>query len=161
MSQPFQNACNYDLNGDCTSLGVANTFPSKPPASNIDFTPFLPINSTGAIYLDDPHLRTPYVYQYNLSLQRNLFADMVLETNYVGSTGRGLTSLKDINPMVSEPREPAWHWTAVVRDASAQLPEFQNVSNANYNAFEASLTRQPKDSRLGTVYYTARLHLWP
>ena len=47
-------------------------FPSKPPASNIDFTPFLPVNSTGAIYLDDPHLRTPYVYQYNLSLQRNL-----------------------------------------------------------------------------------------
>jgi hypothetical protein len=35
-----------------------------------------------------------------------------------------------------------------------QLPEFQNVSNANYNAFEASLTRQPKDSRLGTVYFT-------
>jgi hypothetical protein len=35
-----------------------------------------------------------------------------------------------------------------------QLPEFQNVSNANYNALEASLTRQPKDTRLGTVYYT-------
>ena len=152
MSQPFPNACNYDLNGDCVSLGVANTFPSKPPASNIDFTPFLPINSTGAIYLDDPHLRTPYVYQYNLSLQRNLFADMVLETNYVGSTGRGLTSLKDINPMVLGT-------TNHVLDSSCpgcfgQLPEFQNVSNANYNALEASLTRQPKDSRLGTVYYT-------
>src|SRR3984885_2771289 len=152
MSQPFPNACNYDLNGDCVSLGVANTFPSKPPRSNIDFTPFLPINSTGAIYLDDPHLRTPYIYQYNLSLQRNLFADMVLETNYVGSTGRGLTSLKDINPMVLGT-------TNHVLDSSCpgcfgQLPEFQNVSNANYNALEASLTRQPKDSRLGTVYYT-------
>jgi hypothetical protein len=152
LTQPFQNACNFDLNGDCISLGVANTFPSKPPASNIDFTPFLPINSTGAIYLDDPHLRTPYVYQYNLSLQRNLFADMVLETNYVGSTGRGLTSLKDINPMILGT-------TNHVLDSSCpgcfgQLPEFQNVSNANYNALEASLTRQPKDSRLGTVYYT-------
>ncbi len=48
----------------------------------------------------DPHLRTPYVYQYNLSLQHNLFADTVLETNYVGSSAHGLTSLKDINPMV-------------------------------------------------------------
>jgi len=28
------------------------------------------------------------------------------------------------------------------------------VSNANYNALEASLTRQPKDSRLGTAYFT-------
>ena len=35
-----------------------------------------------------------------------------------------------------------------------QLPEFQNVSHANYNALEASLTRQPKNSKLGTAYYT-------
>ena len=160
MSHPFQNACNYDVNGNCVSLGVPNSFPSKPPASNIDFTPFLPVNTTGAIYLDDPHLRTPYVYQYNLSLQRNLFADTVLEANYVGSTGRGLTSLKDINPMVlgstnrllNESSGNCGSYLEVV--CYGQLPEFQNVSNANYNAFEASLTRQPKDSHLGTVYYT-------
>ena len=160
MSQPFQNACNYDLNGDCTSLGVANTFPSEPAAANIDFTPFLPVNTTGAIYLDDPHLRTPYVYQYNLSLQRNVVADTVLEANYVGSTGRGLTSLKDINPMVlgstnrllNSNSGNCGNYVGVV--CYGALPEFQNVSNPNYNAFEASLTRQPKDSRLGTVYYT-------
>ena len=160
MSHPFQNACNFDLNGDCVSLGVANTFPSKPPASNIDFTPFLPVNTTGAIYLDDPHLRTPYVYQYNLSLQRNLFADMVLEANYVGSTGRGLTSLKDINPMVPGSTNRLLNSSSgncgndIGVVCYGALPEFQNVSNANYNAFEASLTRQPKDSRIGTVYYT-------
>jgi hypothetical protein len=160
LSQPFQNACNFDVNGNCASLGVANTFPSKPPASNIDFTPFLPVNTTGAIYLDDPHLRTPYVYQYNLSLQRDLFADMVLETNYVGSTGRGLTSLKDINPMVlgstnrrlNETSGNCGTYMGVV--CYGALPEFQNVSNANYNALEASLTRQPKGTRFGTVYYT-------
>ncbi len=160
MSQPFQNACNYDADGNCISLGVANTFPSKPPASNTDFTPFLPVNTTGAIYLDDPHLRTPYVYQYNLSLQRNIFADMVLETNYVGSSGRGLTSLRDINPtmlgstnrLLNESSGNCGSYMYVV--CYGQLPEFQNVSDANYNALEASLTRQPKDSRLGTVYYT-------
>jgi hypothetical protein len=148
LSQPFQSA------------GVANTFPSKPPASNIDFTPFLPVNTTGAIFLVDPHLRTPYVYQYNLSLQRNLFADTVLETNYVGSTGRGLTSLKDINPMtlgtynrvLNGNNGNCGSYLGIV--CYGALPEFQNVSNANYNALEASLTRQPKDSRLGTVYYT-------
>jgi len=160
MSRPFQNACNYDVNGNCTSLGVANTFPSKPPASNIDFTPFLPVNTTGAIYLDDPHLRTPYVYQYNLSLQRTLLAETVLEANYVGSTGRGLTSLRDINPMVlgttnrvlNSSSGNCGNYLGVVCYGS--LPEFQNVSQANYNALEASLTRQPKDSKLGTVYYT-------
>ena len=149
LAQPFQNAC---ADSDCTTIGVANTFPSKPPASNVDFTPFLPINNTGFIFLVDPHLRTPYVYQYNLSLQHNFFADTVLETNYVGSSGHGLTSLRDINPMVlgSYNRQ---------LDSSCpgcfdSLPEFQNVSHANYNALEASLTRQPKSSRLGTAYFT-------
>lgn len=151
LTQPFQSA------------GVTNTFPSTPPAPNFDFTPFLPINSTGFVYLDDPHLRTPYVYQYNLSLQRNLFADSVLEVNYVGSSGHGLTSLKDINPTVLghnrrllNNSDSSCQTTLGQVDAVCfgQLPEFQNVSNANYNALEASLTRQPKSTRLGTVYYT-------
>jgi Carboxypeptidase regulatory-like domain/TonB-dependent Receptor Plug Domain len=129
-----------------------NTFPSTPPPSNYDFAPLLPINSTGFIYLVDPHLRTPYVYQYNLSLQQNLFADTVLETDYVGSSGHGLTSLRDINPMVLGT-------TSRLLDSSClgcfgQLPEFQNVSHASYNALEASLTRQAKTSKLGTAYYT-------
>jgi outer membrane receptor protein involved in Fe transport len=149
LSQPFQNGC---ANSACTTLGVANTFPSKPPTPDISFAPFLPINSSGFVYLDDPHLRTPYVYQYNLSLQRNLFADMVLETNYVGSSGRGLTSLKDINPMVLGSTNRALDSSCL--GCFGQLPEFQNVSNANYNALEASLTRQPKSSKLGTAYFT-------
>ncbi len=148
LSQPFQSA------------DAINPFPSTPPASNVDFTPYLPVNATGAIFLDDPHLRTPYVYQYNLSLQRNLVADTVLEANYVGSTGHGLTSLRDINPDVlgttnrrlNEASGNCGQYLQVV--CYGPLPEFQNVSHANYNALEASLTRQPKDSRVGTVYYT-------
>jgi outer membrane receptor protein involved in Fe transport len=134
------------------SADVVNTFPSTPPPPDVDFTPFLPINGSGAVYLDDPHLRTPYVYQYNLSLQRNLFADTVLEANYVGSSSHGLTSLKDINPMVLGSTNRQLDSSCF--ECFGQLPEFQNVSNANYNAFEASLTRQPRESKLGTVYYT-------
>ncbi|MFZ0307677.1 MAG: carboxypeptidase regulatory-like domain-containing protein [Candidatus Sulfotelmatobacter sp.] len=140
LSQPFQSA------------GVTNTFPSTPPAPDISFAPFLPINSSGFVYLDDPHLRTPYIYQYNLSLQRNLFADMILETNYVGSSGHGLTSLKDLNPMVLGSTNRALDSSCF--ECFGQLPEFQNVSHANYNALEVSLTRQPKSSKLGTAYFT-------
>ena len=140
LSQPFQAA------------GVTNTFPSQPPPSNFDFSPDLPINSTGFVYLDDPHLGTPYVYQYNLSLQQNLFAGTVLETNWVGSSGHGLTSLKDINPMVLGSTNRALDSSCA--GCFGQLPEFQNVSHANYNALEASLTRQAKGSKLGTAYFT-------
>jgi hypothetical protein len=162
MSQPFQNACNFDLNGNCTSLGVANSFPSKPPTSNISFSPFLPINGSGSVFFVDPHLRTPYVYQYNLSLQRNLFTDIVLETNYVGSSSHGLTSLKDVDPMIlgttnrvlNQYPGNATCGTSVGILCFAPALEFQNVSHANYNALEASLTREPRTSRLGTAYFT-------
>jgi hypothetical protein len=164
MSQPFQNACVYDSNGNCISQGVPNSFPSKPPAANISFAPFVPINVNGSVDVVDPHLRTPYVYQYNLSLQHNLIADTVLETNYVGSSSHGLTSLRDINPMILGTTTRLLNQlplsaggacgTSIGVACFGQLPEFQNVANANYNALEASLTRQPKSSKVGTVYYT-------
>jgi hypothetical protein len=151
VTAPQTGPLNY-LSQPFVADGQTNTFPSRPPPSNYDFGPVEPINSTGFIYLDDPHLRTPYVYQYNLSLQHNLFADTVLETNYVGSAGRGLTSLRDINPMVLGTTNRALDSSCF--QCFGQLPEFQNVSDANYNALEASLTRQPKSSKLGTAYFT-------
>jgi hypothetical protein len=162
-NQPFPSACvSFNPDGTCAQMGVPNSFPSKPPAANVSFAPFVPINSSGFVYLVDPHLRTPYIYQYNLSLQRNVFADMVLEANYVGSSSHGLTSLKDINPMILGTttrlldQSPGNGTCGTVSGVLCfgQLPEFQNVSNANYNAFEASLTRQPKSSILGTAYFT-------
>ena len=153
MTQPF------------VAAGVPDPFPSKPPSKNVDFTPFLPINGTGSIYPEDPHLRTPYEYHYNLSLQRNLFADTVLETNYVGSSSHGFTAVEDINPMILGTYNRPLNLTPGNSNACVTqplvgvcsfgaLPEFRNVANANYNALEASLTRQPKTSKLGTAYFT-------
>ncbi len=160
---PGSGALDY-MNTPYVAAGVPNPFPSRPPAPNISFAPFVPINAGGSVYFVDPHLRTPYVYQYNLSLQRNLIADTVLETNYVGSSSHGLTSLKDINPMILGTTTRVLDQLPLSADGACgtsvgipcfgQAPEFQNVANANYNALEASLTRQPKPSKLGTIYYT-------
>jgi hypothetical protein len=162
---PGSGALNY-MNTPYVAAQVPNPFPSRPPAANISFAPFVPINGGGSVYFVDPHLRTPYVYQYNLSLQRNLFFDTVLETNYVGSSSHGLTSLRDIDPMILGTTTrvldqlPVSAGGACGAEPSIAIPcfgqalEFQNVANANYNALEASLTRQPKPSKLGTMYYT-------
>jgi hypothetical protein len=140
MSAPFETA------------GIPNTFPSTPPPPNVDFSPDLPINNTGFVFLVNPHLRTPYVYQYNLSLQRSLPASVVLETNWVGTTSRGLTALVDVNPMVLGTYNRVLNSNCP--GCFGPLPQFGNVSYGNYNALEASLTRQSKPSRLGTVYFT-------
>ncbi|HWO36676.1 MAG TPA: hypothetical protein VNO32_48460, partial [Candidatus Acidoferrum sp.] len=157
--------------------GTVNSFPSHKPPSNLDFAAagFLPINSGGAVYLVDPHLRTPYVYQYNLSLQREMLHNLVLELNYVGSTSHGLTSLQDINPFVLGTTDRALNLesgnSSCLDDSGlstnatvnanpnsvcsyAGLPEFKNVSQAVYHSLQSSLTRQIADSRyIGRTYF--------
>ncbi len=153
------------------AAGVPNPFPSKPVDHNLDFNAagFLPFNTGGSVYIVDPHLRTPYTYQYNLSLEREVAKGTTLDLTYVGSESHKLTSLVDINPFdpntitsttparyLDEQSSPTINacltqWGSCF----AGMPEFRNVADQNYNALEASLTRQPTATgRLGDTYFT-------
>jgi hypothetical protein len=50
-----------------------------------------------AIFTIDPDLKTPYVQQWNIGVQREVFGDMVAEVRYVGNRGTKLTRGVDIN----------------------------------------------------------------
>ena len=93
------------------------------------------------------------------------------EVNYVGSSSKGLTALVDINPMilgaatptrvlnVNQPNANISGYCAsnfsVADCPFASEPEFTNVSFANYNSLEASLTKKAGASRFfGTTYFT-------
>ena len=52
------------------------------------------------VYFIDPNLRTPYIYQYNLSVQRELFRNLTVEVDYIGSDSHKLTGLYDGNPIM-------------------------------------------------------------
>ncbi len=135
------------------NTGTPNTFPSRPPSSTASFAGSEPFGTTGALYLVDPHLRTPYVYQYNLNIQQQLPGGMVLETGYVGYDAHKLTSLVDINPF------PLGSNTRIYDPDStnslfSNLLEFKNVGVANYNALEVSLTRRYASSVLGSAFFT-------
>ena len=52
------------------------------------------------MFFVDPHLKTPYVYQYNVTLQQELARNLTLELGYLGYTAHGLTSLVDVNPFI-------------------------------------------------------------
>jgi hypothetical protein len=157
------------------SAGAPNPFPSKTPPPNLDFgaAGFLPINSGGAVYLVDPHLRTPYTYQYNLSLQHEVAPNTVLELSYVGSSSHGLTTLVDVNPFVLGTTDRVLNLqpgTSSCTDddgnstsgadpnafcSYAGLPEFKNLTKASYNSLQASLTRQMGRTRfIGRTYFT-------
>ncbi len=144
MTQPF------------VATGQPNPFPSRPPASNIDFDAagFLPFGG-GGVFFVDPHLRTPYIYQYNLSIQHELIPNLTLETNYVGSSSHKLTDLVDANPFVlgtlhrlfnAQPRNDDFSFSF--------LDEFRNVANAHHNSLQLSLTKRRSPSGFfGTTYF--------
>jgi Carboxypeptidase regulatory-like domain/TonB-dependent Receptor Plug Domain len=157
------------------SSGVPNPFPSKAPPPDLNFLDagFLPINAAGSVYVVDPHLRTPYTYQYNLSLQREIAHNTVLEVSYVGSSSHGLTSLIDVNPFTLGTTDRVLNLTSgnttctdsigfttsgadpAATCSFAGLPEFKNVTKANYNSLQVSVTRQIADTHwLGRTYFT-------
>jgi outer membrane receptor protein involved in Fe transport len=123
--------------------GTINPFPSKPPAKNIDFAAagFLPFGG-GGVYFVDPHLRTPYVYQYNLSLQQQLHPGLVLEVGYLGYDAHKLTGLVDINPFVLGTNTRLFNQGFSPDNPQfSYLDEFQNVTKANYNAMTVNLRK--------------------
>ena len=51
-----------------------------------------------AVFSIDPNLRSPYVQQWNLSLQREVGWDTVVEARYVGNKGTKLIRGFDFKP---------------------------------------------------------------
>jgi hypothetical protein len=162
------------LGATFTAVGVTNSFPSKPPNPNVDFgaAGYLPFNAGGGIYYVDPHLKTPYTYQYNLSIQRELAKNTLIEVGYLGSSSHGLTTLVDANPTVLGtydhklnlmPGNVSCPFAASsCTDASgntiftslAYSPEFKNLTKASYNGLEASFRKQVSDTKyLGRTYF--------
>ncbi|HXM47369.1 MAG TPA: TonB-dependent receptor [Pyrinomonadaceae bacterium] len=140
-----------------TNAGAFNPFPSKPPAKNINFADACGgACGGGGVYFVDPNLRTPYTYQYNLSLQRELVRNFTMEASYVGSTSHKLTTLVDANPFILGTTHRVFNAQPGNTDGSlSYLLEFRNVGKANYNSMQLSLNKQYSNTRfLGNTYFT-------
>jgi hypothetical protein len=157
FSDPYDSTC------------ASNPFPSKPTLSGTSYfsqPSSLPFGS--GLFFVDPHLGTPYTYQYNLSAQRELAPSLVMEVDYLGSSSHGLTSLQDVNPFVLGTTDRALNLApgnSSCPDANAgnsggigcsyaAISEFRNIVNADYNGLTASLTKQTGSSSMGRVYFT-------
>jgi hypothetical protein len=137
------------------NTGTPNGFPSTPPSSTVSYAPFEPFSSGGGIYLVDPHLKTPYVYQYSFNIQQQVPWNMVAEAGYVGYDAHGLTSLVDINPFPLGTNNRIYDGIVDYGTAAyGYLQEFQNVSNANYNAMQLSLNKRMGDTKIGSAFFT-------
>jgi len=136
---------------NCTA--APDPFPSKPPTQNLDFgaAGYLPFGG-GGVFFVDPNLRTPYVYQYNLSIQQELASNLMLEAGYLGYSAHGLTGLVDVNPFILGTNTRIYD--AIIPGQYSYLDEFQNIGRANYNALEMKLRRNASMGKWGNSFFT-------
>lgn len=140
------------------STGTVNPFPSKPPAPDINFgdAGFLPFGG-GGVYFVNPHMKTPYSYQYNLSIQHQLGRSFRADVSYLGSISRKLSDLIDTNPFILDQNVNRVLWTQPGASSGdwSYTPTFANVGHANYNSFQTSLKKQMSDNKyFGSSYFT-------
>jgi len=77
-----------------TALGLTNPFPFAAQGRTGEFfDPKVPF-----AFVTDPHFRTPYSENFNYGFQYQLDRNTAVEAVYVGSLGRKLVTVTDVNP---------------------------------------------------------------
>ena len=118
----------------------------------------------------DPRIRTPYTYQYNLTVERSFLKNYVAQISYVGNRGLKLYALEAINVAYGTPFLPypdgipaAQRFNATTGNIDARrvntdfgLPISMQVAAGNswYNSLQANLTRRYANGLLFQVAYT-------
>lgn len=103
LSNPMFNTPYIGQNGvqsPNNATGVITQTPSTPcfaaggPNGCVDWSQFRPILLFGEF---QPHLRTQYAEQYNLTIERQLSSDMLMRVAYVGTQAHHLLASQDLD----------------------------------------------------------------
>ena len=118
------------------------------------FTDFLDSD----VFAVDPKLRTPYVQNYNLNIQRELFRNAVFEIGYVGSHGTRLFRYRDINqpvnPSVSSARPFDNGPFAPSGGTFFYVNQLETTAISNYNALQTSFSLRDRRGFTVQANYT-------
>jgi len=152
------------LNYPYLSLAVGVFRPAATPFANVPqpnqypFVPTIPASGllagvpVSGIFIS-PDLKTPYVQQYNVNAQWEVFRNTVLEVAYVGNKGTNLLQVITLNQPVYNPTPSAGaprgtfvapFGTAVStqKNTAGGLQQVQTTSNSNYNSLQITGTRR-------------------
>jgi hypothetical protein len=119
-------------------------------------TPNAPLSITPAVQA----MKTPVDYQYNLSIQRQIFGNTVLQAIYAGNQSRHLETRREANPTTpiftdgdfQNPFYPAGAPRTNPAFASMDLVEMNG--NSAYNSGAVSLRRRSSSGFVGQISYT-------
>ena len=149
---------------------VANPFPFPGPAQNVQFTAaagLLPIYTFCCASLD-AGVRDPVLYNYNLTIQRQINPPTIITLGYVGSEGRHESVALPVNLAVNTSACSAVGSNCNAFSQTLQFPnDFKfngatygpiatifSIGNSNYNSFQASVNKHLSHGLQFTAAYT-------
>lgn len=152
----------------------ANRFPfvRPKPGTTLDWSQFVEQD----ISAFNPKYSVPYVYNFNLNIQRQLPGNMVMQIGYVGSLGHRLPLIYEGDPITAAGHAACLASATCTRYRSYQhylfpknaaqpatmggYPDYLSVGtistygSSNYNSFQASLLKSTSHGLYFTLAYT-------
>jgi hypothetical protein len=157
-----------------TGTAANNPFPYTPPAAGAA------LNWGEYVYQDISEIAhnysAPYIYNFNLNLQRELPGAMILQVGYVGSVGHKLATQFEADPIT-----PAGHAACLANPTCIAYSAYQHIyfpqdaaqpattngspdfisvgtldteGSSNYNSLQISLNKNPTHGLTFTMAYT-------
>ena len=124
-------------------------------ARNVVFQPGVPVfGSAGPVppfgaFGVSQDFRTPYVQNFNLNVQHQFSSATILQAGYVGSIGRKLPVLRDINQPINGVRPYAAQYPTL-----ATIDTVFSMTNSNYNSLQVQLRQSLWKGLAATFNYT-------
>jgi outer membrane receptor protein involved in Fe transport len=138
FSQPFRNQ--FTFNTPYTLSDPLRGQGALPLATNVTNPTFFGVPT---LVFPDPNLRTPYVEQANLSVQREIVRGTVLELAYVGKFGHKLLYGNEYNPAVYRPGETlATLNNYRIHQGWGDIAIMETVANSNYHGLQAQASKR-------------------
>jgi hypothetical protein len=136
---------NFSLNGynwDAVQAGGASVFPGVTlcPSLNFNTDPGCGIpQANGAntynVYSVNQNFRAPYFFNYNFQVEKSLGNAAVFEIGYVGSEGRKLSTMLNINQLGAA---PTGRFNGVYPNAGSII-QLNSDGTSNYNSLQTTL----------------------
>ncbi|HYK88585.1 MAG TPA: carboxypeptidase regulatory-like domain-containing protein [Acidobacteriota bacterium] len=124
--------------------------PGLPLTLNSPFPADYPLTIPSSALGFDRHLRTPYVQQWNLTFERQLGVNSLVELAYVGSRGNKILSARDLNQPAASSRLP----NPRPLTQFADIIFLESRGNSSYCSLQADYRQRLKDGLAALVSYT-------
>jgi carboxypeptidase family protein/TonB-dependent receptor-like protein len=158
----------YSLSGynwDAAQTGGASIFPGVRTCSTLNFATQgatdncgTPNYTTGqniyGVYSVSPNFRTPYFFNYNLQIEKGIGNVGVFQIGYVGSEGRKLNIVSNINPPEGNPAEPLFGPLNATYPNVGNVLQLNTIGTSNYNSLQSVFRVRSWHGLTSQVAYT-------